>query len=139
MPTLTQPFLPPALPRRAARSMSRTFAATPRWCWQLATVRAQRAHQCALAAAGCLQACSPHQAAALRGETSLNNGYSGSRAAPKSSQPKPIAGHLAVVEFLLSEGAGMEQRSVMQETALMWAGAARARAAYTQLPAAPAL
>ena len=29
------------------------------------------------------------------------------------------AGHLAVVKYLLAEGAGLEQRSVMKETALM--------------------
>jgi hypothetical protein len=36
--------------------------------------------------------------------------------------PFSTPGHLAVVKYLLSQGAGVEQRSVMQETALMCGG-----------------
>jgi len=42
--------------------------------------------------------------------------------APIPPNPKPEkqhAGHLAVVTYLLSEGAHLEQRSVMRETALV--------------------
>lgn len=37
-----------------------------------------------------------------------------------SRPPHALPGHLAVVNYLLSEGAKIEQRSVMGETALVW-------------------